>query len=192
MNHEPNKLRPPEADVTDTAEVPVAVELDALRVREKAHTRECDAIAAARRWLPMVEMDPALALIGPRGPVTLLDAFEGRPQLIAYYFMWYPGRPAAEQCEGCTFYTTQVDELSSCIRAALPTRRFARGHTKKASATASSWAGRCRGTQPRARSMRCLSGARSANSTWCATCAAETGVLGRTGMRVAPCDSRVT
>jgi predicted dithiol-disulfide oxidoreductase (DUF899 family) len=32
-------------------------ELDALRVREKAHTREGDAIAAARRRLPMVEVD---------------------------------------------------------------------------------------------------------------------------------------
>ena len=30
-------------------------ELDALRVREKAYTREGDAIAAARRRLPMVE-----------------------------------------------------------------------------------------------------------------------------------------
>lgn len=29
-------------------------ELDALRVREKAHTREGDAVAAARRRLPMV------------------------------------------------------------------------------------------------------------------------------------------
>jgi hypothetical protein len=29
-------------------------EIDALRVREKAHTREADAIAAARRQLPMV------------------------------------------------------------------------------------------------------------------------------------------
>ena len=31
-------------------------ELDRLRVREKAHTREGDAIAAARRRLPMVEV----------------------------------------------------------------------------------------------------------------------------------------
>src|SRR6266567_3460584 len=31
-------------------------ELDALRVREKAHTKEGDAIAAARRRLPMVEV----------------------------------------------------------------------------------------------------------------------------------------
>jgi len=62
-------------------------ELDALLVREKAHTREGDAIAAARGRLPMVEIDATTILIGPRGPVTLLDAFEGRRQLIAYYFM---------------------------------------------------------------------------------------------------------
>jgi predicted dithiol-disulfide oxidoreductase (DUF899 family) len=119
MNHEPNKFRPIEAGVTDPVELPVVVdrdtfeaELDALRVREKAHTREGDAIAAARRRLQIVEMDRSLPLIGPRGPVTLLDAFEGRRQLIAYYFMWSPGRPAAEQCEGCTHYTTQIGELS--------------------------------------------------------------------------------
>jgi predicted dithiol-disulfide oxidoreductase (DUF899 family) len=34
-------------------------ELDALRLREKAHTREGDAIAAARRRLPMVAVDAA-------------------------------------------------------------------------------------------------------------------------------------
>ena len=87
-------------------------ELDRLRIREKAHTREGDAIAAARRRLPMVEVDASLPLVGPKGQVSLLDTFEGRRQLIAYYFMWYPGRPAPEQCEGCTFYTTQVAELS--------------------------------------------------------------------------------
>src|SRR6266550_6568052 len=49
---------------------------------------------------------------GKATPLTLLEAFEGRRQLIAYYFMWNPGRPAPEQCEGCTFYTSQVAELS--------------------------------------------------------------------------------
>jgi predicted dithiol-disulfide oxidoreductase (DUF899 family) len=87
-------------------------ELDGLRKREKAHTREGDAIAAARRRLPMVKVDGATRLISEHGPVTLLDAFEGRRMLIAYYFMWHPGQPAAEQCEGCTFYTAQVRELS--------------------------------------------------------------------------------
>jgi len=46
-------------------------ELDALRVREKAHTREGDAIAAARRRLPMIEVDDATPLIGECGKMTL-------------------------------------------------------------------------------------------------------------------------
>jgi predicted dithiol-disulfide oxidoreductase (DUF899 family) len=87
-------------------------ELDLLRVREKAHTREGDAIAAARRQLPMVELDGATPLIGERGQVTLLDAFEGRRMLVAYYFMWHTGHPAPEQCEGCTWVTSHVRELS--------------------------------------------------------------------------------
>jgi predicted dithiol-disulfide oxidoreductase (DUF899 family) len=98
---------PPVAD-----RVTFQAELDALRVREKAHTREGDAIAAARRRLPMVEVDPATRLIGQDGPVSLLAAFEGRRQLIAYYFMWGTGHPAPEQCEGCTWVTTQVTDLS--------------------------------------------------------------------------------
>jgi predicted dithiol-disulfide oxidoreductase (DUF899 family) len=36
-------------------------DLDALRVREKDHTRAGDAIAAARRRLPMVEIDPGIS-----------------------------------------------------------------------------------------------------------------------------------
>src|SRR6516165_4296775 len=74
-------------------------QLDALRVREKAHTHEGDAIAAARRRLPMVKADAATPLIGERGALTLLEAFEGRRMLLAYYFMWHAGHPAPDQCE---------------------------------------------------------------------------------------------
>ena len=105
--------------MTDATSLPTAVdratfnaELDKLRVQEKAHTREGDAIAAARRRLPMVEVDGTTTLIGPDGPLTLLDAFEGRQQLLAYYYMWYPGNPAPEQCEGCTWCNTHVAELA--------------------------------------------------------------------------------
>ena len=108
MSDDPNNLTLP--PIVDRA-VWLA-EIDALRAREKAHTREGDAIAAARRRLPMVEVDAGIPLIGPDGPVTLLQTFEGRHQLIAYYFMWFTGRPAAEQCEGCTLYTGQLRELS--------------------------------------------------------------------------------
>jgi len=51
----------PAASATNAPTLPPAVdratfqaELDKLRAREKAHTRESDAIAAARRRLPMV------------------------------------------------------------------------------------------------------------------------------------------
>src|SRR5881392_3634301 len=87
-------------------------QLQRLRAREKAHTREGDAIAAARRRLPMVEVAADSPLLGPHGPVTLLEAFEGRRQLTAYYFMWWPGRPAPEQCEGCTWVMSHVGELA--------------------------------------------------------------------------------
>jgi predicted dithiol-disulfide oxidoreductase (DUF899 family) len=86
--------------------------LDELRVKEKAHTRAGDALAAERRRLPMVEIDPATRLIGADGPVPLIDVFDGRSQLIAYFHMWKFGKPAAEQCEGCTFSTTHISELS--------------------------------------------------------------------------------
>jgi len=60
----------------------------------------------------MVQVDSKIQLISDRGPVTLLDVFEGRRMLMAYYFMWHGGHPAPEQCEGCTWVTTQVAELS--------------------------------------------------------------------------------
>ncbi len=87
-------------------------EIDRLLVREKAHTREGDAIAAARRRLPMVEVDAQTKLVGAQGVVSLLDAFEGRRQLVVYQHMWHDGKPAAEQCEGCTFFTAHSSELS--------------------------------------------------------------------------------
>src|SRR3984885_13402681 len=138
-------------------------ELDALRIREKAHTHEGDAIAAARRRLPMVEMDPSITVIGPNGPVTLLDTFEGRRQLIAYYFMWHTGHPAPEQCEGCTWVTSQVRELSYLHSRKVP--------TKKALAIATSWAGRFRGIRRKApRWKRCSPAAAWAGCTSFVTC----------------------
>lgn len=83
-------------------------ELDALREREKAATRELDAIAAQRRRLPMVEL-PDYTLVGRDGPVRLVDVFEGRSQLITYHHMWHPG--AEWQCSGCTSYTSQFTRL---------------------------------------------------------------------------------
>jgi len=119
MNDESARRGDAPDDGTTARSLPPAVdratfqaELDQLRIREKAHTHEGDAIAAARRRLPIVEVDPTTPLTGPNGSLTLLDAFAGRKQLIAYYFMWWLDHPAAEQCEGFTWFTSQVAELS--------------------------------------------------------------------------------
>lgn len=83
-------------------------ELDELRKREKAATRELDAIAAQRRRLPMVRL-PDYTLIGADGPVRLAEVFGGRSQLIVYHHMWTPG--AEWQCPGCTGFTSQFTRL---------------------------------------------------------------------------------
>jgi predicted dithiol-disulfide oxidoreductase (DUF899 family) len=117
IDHMTNDLVP--AHPTRSSERPEIVDratwqrdLDGLLTREKAHTREGDAIAAARRRLPMVEVDSRVMVTGPDGPVSLLDTFEGRSQLFVYFHMWHTGMPAENQCEGCTFFNGQVRELS--------------------------------------------------------------------------------
>lgn len=82
--------------------------LGELRDREKAATRELDAIAAQRRRLPAVAL-PDYTLEGPHGAVRLTDIFDGRRQLIVYSHMWFPGE--TWQCGGCTSFTTQFVRL---------------------------------------------------------------------------------
>ena len=79
-----------------------------LLVREKAHTREGDAIAAARRRLPMTPVPADARVVGPDGPVPFVEVFEGRRQLLAYFHMWHDGQPPEGQCEGCTSFTADV------------------------------------------------------------------------------------
>lgn len=85
-------------------------ELDDLRMREKAATKELDAIAAQRRRLPMVKM-PDYTLVGAEGPVRLVDIFDGKSQLIVYNHMWNPDPDAEWQCGGCTSFTSAFTRL---------------------------------------------------------------------------------
>jgi predicted dithiol-disulfide oxidoreductase (DUF899 family) len=89
--------RPPVVDIETWQ-----AERDELLVREKAHTHEGDAIAAARRRLPMVEFDGTVEVVGPDGPVPFIDLFQGREELLTYRHMWWDGAPHQGQCEGCT------------------------------------------------------------------------------------------
>src|ERR1700733_8730873 len=75
---------------------------DELLVREKAHTREGDAIPPRRRRRRRVECDPTVDVTGPDGPVPFLDLFQGRDELVVYKHMWWDDAPHQGQCEGCT------------------------------------------------------------------------------------------
>jgi predicted dithiol-disulfide oxidoreductase (DUF899 family) len=123
-----------------------------LLVREKAHTRAGDALAAARRRLPMVEVDATLPVTGPDGLVPLLAVFEGRDQLIAYFHMWHEGASAADQCEGCTFFNGQVRELSALHSRGVTYATLCEGPYDLSNRYRDSWAGTCPGTRPARRS----------------------------------------
>ena len=77
--------------------------------KEKAATRQRDALAAERRRLPMMEFSTDSTFGGPDGEVGLLDLFEGRRQLLVYHF-WFPAD--GEPCGGCSMFTDQISPLA--------------------------------------------------------------------------------
>jgi predicted dithiol-disulfide oxidoreductase (DUF899 family) len=85
-------------------------ERDQLLIAEKEATQVLDGLAARRRRLPMVAFDNARYTFDtPKGPKTLLDLFDGRPQLVVYQFM---DNGPNEFCPGCTHFTNNVVDLS--------------------------------------------------------------------------------
>jgi predicted dithiol-disulfide oxidoreductase (DUF899 family) len=78
---------------------------DELLIKEKAHMRAGDALAAERRRLPMVRIEKPYEFDGPDGRVPLSGLFEGRTQLALYNFMLAPG---GEPCPGCSTYTDML------------------------------------------------------------------------------------
>jgi len=89
-----------------------------LLALEKAHTAVGDRLAAARRYLPMMAVDP-VTVQGRDGEVPLHRVFEGRRVLMVYHFMWKSGQPHHKQCEGCTH--SQV-AMTDQVRAYLAAR----------------------------------------------------------------------
>jgi predicted dithiol-disulfide oxidoreductase (DUF899 family) len=71
-----------------------------LLAREKAHTRQRDALNADRRRLPMVKIEKDYVFEGPEGKVTLADLFNGKRQLIIQHVMYGPDWDAP--CPGCS------------------------------------------------------------------------------------------
>lgn len=75
-------------------------ELAAQVAREKEVTRHDDRVSAARRRLPMVEVDD-YTFAGPDGPVTLTDLFDARYLLMVQNVMFDPSWDAG--CPSCTW-----------------------------------------------------------------------------------------
>jgi len=73
----------------------------ALLAKEKAFTRERDALSAARRELPMVKVEKSYIFEEPGGKRALADLFEGKRQLVVYHFMFDPSWD--EGCKSCSY-----------------------------------------------------------------------------------------
>jgi predicted dithiol-disulfide oxidoreductase (DUF899 family) len=82
----------------------------ALLVHEKEFTRQRDALAAARRRLPMVEIEQDYRFHGEEGEVGLHDLFDGRDQLLVYHFMWLADEH--QGCPSCSFLVDNIGHLS--------------------------------------------------------------------------------
>lgn len=79
----------------------------ALLAKEKALTRQRDALAAERRALPWVKIDKPYKFDTPFGQVGLAELFAGRSQLVIKHFMLAPGQ--IEGCVGCSFEMDHVE-----------------------------------------------------------------------------------
>src|SRR5215471_5002982 len=90
---------------------------ESMLVKEKAFTRARDALAAERRRMPWMAVDKDYRFEGPDGPVSLVDLFAGRRQLVVYRAFYAPDvttYPAAggaypmRACVGCSLVADQV------------------------------------------------------------------------------------
>lgn len=92
----------------------------ALLLKEKEATKARDALNRLHRELPVVEIDKEYTFAGPKGPLRLIELFDGRKQLIVYHFMFDPndapegksGAPFDEGCPGCSFAIDNIGNLA--------------------------------------------------------------------------------
>ena len=85
-----------------------------LLVREKALTRARDQLAAERRRMPWLEVSKPYVFEGPAGPMSLLDLFQGRRQLVLYRAFFEPGVFGWPDhgCRGCSMMADHVGNLA--------------------------------------------------------------------------------
>jgi len=82
----------------------------ALLEAEKGHTRRGDELARQRQALPWVPVEKEYVFDTDAGERTLLEAFEGRSQLLVYHFMFGP-----EWSEGCPLCSYWADSFNGGV-----------------------------------------------------------------------------
>jgi predicted dithiol-disulfide oxidoreductase (DUF899 family) len=75
-----------------------------LAREEKVATTAHQALAAARRRMPMTLVEKDYRFLGPKGEMSLPDLFAGRQQLILYRFFNEPGMADWPQGEPRSWY----------------------------------------------------------------------------------------
>jgi predicted dithiol-disulfide oxidoreductase (DUF899 family) len=81
-----------------------------LLAKEKEAMRAADELAAERRRLPMQRVEGEYLFDAGDRQVSLLDLFDGRPQLAIYHFMFGPGDD--DGCGGCSMFVDQLTHLA--------------------------------------------------------------------------------
>ncbi len=82
---------------------------DRLLVKEKALTRERDALTKELRELPWVKLDKKYVFKTRDGEKSLAALFGDKSQLLVYHFMLGPGW--GEGCKSCSFWADQFGAL---------------------------------------------------------------------------------
>ena len=80
-----------------------------LLQREKEHTRMADELARRRRELPWVAIEKEYRFDTDDGTRTLAELFDGRSQLLIYFFMFGPSYEAG--CPTCSSMADGLDGL---------------------------------------------------------------------------------
>jgi predicted dithiol-disulfide oxidoreductase (DUF899 family) len=85
-----------------------------MLVKEKAVMRARDALAAERRRMPWLAVEKEYRFEGPDGPMSLVDLFAGRRQLIVYRAFLEPGVHGwpDHACVGCSMVADQVAHVA--------------------------------------------------------------------------------
>lgn len=86
-----------------------------LLVEEKALKRQQDALAKARREMPLVRVDKPYRFQTEEGEATLANLFQDQPQLIVYHFMF--GEDWSEGCPSCSLWMDHFSNLIPHLRA---------------------------------------------------------------------------